>query len=183
MTPTPDTPVRCFTALALHADDRRWLQRQLPPDWPAGLQMVPVENWHLTLHFHGSLSAAALQALMARLDDLAPVPAVTATASHWLDLPRHRPAVRALAMDDSHDQLSALRQALPAVGQAAGQKHPFLPHVSVGRYRRGRGQAAANWPDVEDAHVFHFPQLVLFQSLSHERGVRYQPLWSRALPV
>ena len=179
----PSGSVRCFTALALNAADRQWLQERLPPAWPEALRPVPLENWHLTLHFHGALEPRALQQLLARLEALPALPVVSAAASHWLDLPRHRPSVRALALKDHRDALKTLREILPAAGQAAYEKHRFLPHVSVGRYRRGNRQAAPVWPGPNEARVFQFQQLVLYQSLTGAQGVRYVPLWSLSLAL
>ncbi len=177
----PSGSVRCFTALALDAADRQWLQGQLPPAWPEALRPVPLKNWHVTLHFHGTLEPAALQDLLARLNTLPNLPAVSACAGHWQDLPRQRPSVRALALRDHRDELAHLRQQLPATGQAAREKHRFLPHVSVGRYRRGNRQAAPRWPELDTGHGFCFQKLVLFQSVTTAQGVRYEPLWSLSL--
>ncbi len=172
--------LRVFTALLPDPVACQWLQRQLPTAWPDDLRPVPRANWHLTLHFHGGLSPAQVEALIHRLDRL-DCPAVPPLRTHaWLDLPQDRPSARVLSLSDDHESLEGLRAALPAAGQAAAERRPFLPHITVGRYRRGRRAPA--WPAPPPADI-RLPRLALLESRSTTAGVVYRPLWQRPLSV
>jgi len=141
-----ERPLRLFVALDLPDDAlseiRRWQERELRPR-----QEVRVNPaLHLTLCFLGSTAAAAVPELEAALGAVS-LPAATVALGEPLFLPeRGKKRVVALELVTAGgapgglERLRALQAgvstALAATGHFTPEKRPWLPHVTVGRFRR-----------------------------------------------
>jgi 2'-5' RNA ligase len=143
---TAEPHLRLFIAAELPADARAaiaaWQERELAPR-----QDLRVNGaLHLTLCFLGDTSAAAVPAIEAALGDVA-LRTATVALGEPLFLPeRGKKRVVALQMVPARgapDGLERLRRlqadtsaALAAAGVYTPERRPWLPHVTVARFRR-----------------------------------------------
>jgi RNA 2',3'-cyclic 3'-phosphodiesterase len=146
------------------------------------LRAVAPEALHVTLCFLGAKSEEAIPPLATVVASCAArtggVSGVALGEALWL--PRRRPRVLGVAIEDRHGQLGALQEQLVA-RLAAGGRHdpearPYLPHVTVARVRGRdplrRGDALPVPPSV----VFDGAALTLYRSRLRPDGARYEPL-------
>jgi 2'-5' RNA ligase len=146
--------LRLFCALRLSADvvDAlvRWQQRELRGRRAAspGERIVPRENLHLTLAFLGSRPAGEAPAIGA---------ALRAAAAEARDLRlavrgyRETRSVGMLTFDDEGERAAAVAERLHGLLEELGvyerEKRPWLPHVTVLRFREAPG-LGPRLPDV-----------------------------------
>jgi 2'-5' RNA ligase len=165
--------LRLFVALELPADVRA---RLAVPD-TSNTRGVPEEALHLTLAFLGSRPASDVDAIARVLHGEADTPAPRlAVATGTLLLPRGRPRVLAVALDDPDGTLAALQQrvsdGLASAGVYTPEKRPFRAHVTYSRLRPRAliPRLSQTWPE---PIVFTADRLTLFQSQLHPKGARY----------
>ena len=103
-------------------------------------ELRPARTLHLTLCFLGSVPQARVDDILAALDgvDLPPLPTALGEA---LFLPeRGRKRVVALRLADPDGTISAvqgeLSRALARIKVYKPERRPYLPHVTVARYRQ-----------------------------------------------
>jgi 2'-5' RNA ligase len=135
--------VRLFIALELPAaavgELVSWRRSVLAAK--AGLRPVPPESMHVTLAFLGEREPASVDALLGALDAVAGAGAAPlALGSPWW-LPRRRPGVLAVAIEDDdgllHETQGLLLSALRRAIGFEPERRVFFPHVTVARVRRG----------------------------------------------
>ena len=136
-----DGRIRLFCALELPADVREqvaaWQLRELPGT--AG-RLVPPEHLHVTLAFLGHRPAAELGPIAGELH-------AAAAASGPLDLQpvryRETRSVGMIVLDDVSGAATALAGDLAArlerLGALRREARPWLPHVTVLRFRTAAG--------------------------------------------
>lgn len=173
---------RLFVALELPRAARDSIER-----WRAGavrgvdgLRSVPGEALHATLCFLGSrerseideIGAACARALTGEC-------ALELSLGHSVWLPRRRPRVLAVVIEDASGALaalqSALAEALSAGGWYAREERRFFGHVTVARVQRGarvRGVELPPAPSIELAAT----SVTLFRSRLEQSGARYEAL-------
>jgi len=151
----------------------RWRDSVLVPT----MRPVPSESMHVTLCFLGSVPAAEVivigDACAVALAGQRPVPLGVGSVA-WL--PRRRPQVLSVAVDDPSGGLAgrqaALSEALAAGGWYRPESRPFLAHVTVARVRRGQRMRAAQLVAPPELG-FSGSRVTLFRS---HPGSRYEPL-------
>jgi RNA 2',3'-cyclic 3'-phosphodiesterase len=166
--------LRLFVALELPADVRE----ALAAEDTDGLRAVPLEALHLTLAFLGARPPSDVDAISRVLQAEARTPAPRLATAGALLLPRGRPRVVAVALDDLDGTLAPLQARISVGLEQAGvytpEKRPFRAHVTISRVR-----ANALPPRVGGSMepiVFHADRLTLFQSQLHPKGARYTPV-------
>lgn len=172
---------RLFVALELPRDVRdaviEWRQEALTAR--PGLRFVARENLHVTLCFLGGRWAREIEPIVAAcraLPGRAP-PEIALAQAIWL--PRRRPRVLAVALDDPQHALAdvqaALSELLAAGGWYTPEKRPYTAHVTVARVGRD-GRA----PRLELAPPppmrFRAPCASLYRSRLAPGGARYEAL-------
>jgi 2'-5' RNA ligase len=178
----PGTPAtaRLFVALDLPGAVRDGLVAWRGPllaREPA-LRAVPPEALHVTLCFLGERPPDAIEPLGAIVDGCAgPVEGLALGAPLWL--PRRRPRLLAVALEDRHGELGALEQrlmdALVAGGWAQRDTRPYLPHVTVARVRRGEGpRSGAGELEPPPPCAFGGAAVVLYRSHLGRGPARYE---------
>jgi RNA 2',3'-cyclic 3'-phosphodiesterase len=136
--------VRLFVALELPEAARSVLEawRASAVSDVAGLRPVRAEDLHVTLCFLGSRPAGEISEIGAACGVAAGEPVIESAFGEPVWLPRRRPRVLAVGLDDADGALarlqSTLSAALAAGGWYAPESRPFLPHVTVARVRSGR---------------------------------------------
>ncbi len=135
--------MRLFIALELPAPAVRELVawRETVLSVKDGLRPVAPESLHVTLAFLGETEPSSLDLLRGVLDSLAGTgSAPLALGSAWW-LPRRRPGVLAVAVEDDEGVLREAQGLLAsALRRSVGfepDRRIFFPHVTVARVRRG----------------------------------------------
>lgn len=177
-----DRRARLFVALELPDPVRdvltRWLAR-LPPENLRAVRPVARESLHVTLCFLGGRGEDEIPAIAAACGVVAPKPAARLTVAGGTWLPRRRPRVLAVGLDDPEHRLAQvqgeLSSALAAGGWYEPEKRPYLAHVTVARLREPIGSRPPELP--EPAHVeFIGSRVVLYRSRLLRGGARYEAL-------
>jgi 2'-5' RNA ligase len=145
------------------------------------LRALAPEALHVTLAFLGWKPEAAIAPLAELVEACATgVGGVAGLAlGEPLWLPRRRPRVLAVGVEDRHGALTALQERL-VERLAADDWHepelrPYLPHVTVARVRRGAAPRARELPPLTGL-AFDGAAVVLYRSRLSQAGARYEPL-------
>jgi RNA 2',3'-cyclic 3'-phosphodiesterase len=179
---------RLFVALELPAEARtavlRWRSAQLAR--VDGLRLVESEALHVTLCFLGSQPAEQIDSIArACLGTAAGFgrPALALGGAVWL--PRRRPRVVAIGVEDRERTLAEIQSRLVAVLVQGGWYEPerrgFRPHVTVAR--AGRSARLRPSPEMPAPGPVRFigSEVVLMRSRTASGGARYERLASVAL--
>jgi 2'-5' RNA ligase len=191
--------VRLFVALDLPEGVREtivaWGRRVLG-EAPAVRLLAP-ESLHVTLCFLGSQPASQVDRIAAVCGLAAAFPAPRLSLARAVWLPRRRPRVLAVELEDRLGTLgelqSALSDRLSAAGWYQAERRRFLPHVTIARVARSAPPLAApplaapplaaplaalSDPPRAD---FAGPRVTLYRSRLQPGGARYEALGSVAL--
>lgn len=177
--------MRLFVALELPARVRAALS-----EWSGALddgvwRSVPEANLHVTLAFLGERPEEDVAVVDSVLRGIVGEPPLSLRCARVVALPPRRPRVVAVGLEEAGgDVLGALHGAVSAGLASAGvyqpDRRPFLPHVTVGRVRRGaRGFVPAALAAPECA--FSAESVTAFRSRPGRGGSVYEPLASVAL--
>ena len=134
-----------------------------------GLRAVPEASLHVTLVFLGATDPAEVARIWAAVPAGPPAPQLA--GSEVVALPRRRPRVFALGLEDRGARATELQRAIAAhLGEDEGR--PWLPHVTLARVRKGhRATHLATDPPAIEA--FAPPAVSLLRS---HPGSRYEVL-------
>lgn len=174
-----DGRIRLFCALQLPEDALdalvAWQERELPPG--AG-RRVPREHLHVTLAFLGHRPAAELAAVVAALH------AAAASASPAELRPvryRETRSVGMIVYEDVTGGATALARDLHERLEQAGlyrrEARPWLPHVTVLRFRERAGLR----PEAANTCSIHAVRSAVYRSSLGTGGARYDALDTAAL--
>jgi RNA 2',3'-cyclic 3'-phosphodiesterase len=151
------------------------------------LRAVAPEALHVTLCFLGAKPEAAIAPLAELVQECAAGAAGGVAGLAFgepLWLPRRRPRVLAVALEDRHGQLAALQarlvERLAEGGWHDPETRPFLPHVTVARVR-DRAAPPVRALAAPPALVFDGAAVVLYRSRLSPAGARHEPLSVRRL--
>ena len=153
----------------------RWQDRELRSHDDLRL----VRTLHLTLCFLGNVAADRLDEVTAALGALK-LPALPTAFTEPLFLPeRGAKRVLALRLDDPDGALAKTQQAvsdaLARLGVYTPERRPWLPHLTVARYRRpGHPFSLQN----VTIGAFGLPSVILYASLLERAGAVHTPLAS-----
>jgi 2'-5' RNA ligase len=177
---------RLFVALELPDEARVELA-----SWRAGvlartpsLRAVPVESLHVTLCFLGAVAPEAIAgigAACAEVVDRLQGAAIPLGLAEPLWLPRRRPRVLAVSIEDRGGLLAALQGELSASLARGGwydpEPRPFLSHVTLARVR---ASDRFRQFELEPPHAVAFTgsTVTLFRS---RPGSQYEPLREMAI--
>jgi 2'-5' RNA ligase len=149
-----------------------------------GLRAVRPEALHATLCFLGARPPEAIEQLGTIVASCAASAGGVAglALGEPLWLPRRRPRVLAVALEDRHGALGALQERLVGELVAGGwhdpETRPYLPHVTVARVR---GHEAGPPPraalPAPPPLAFDGAALTLYRSRLGPAGARYEPLF------
>jgi 2'-5' RNA ligase len=174
-----DERIRLFCALELPAEAREqlagWQVRELSS---AAGRLVPAEHLHVTLAFLGHRPAGELGAVAGALH-------AAAAASGPLELQplryRETRSVGMIVLDDVSGAAAALAGDLQArleqLGAYRREARPWLPHVTVLRFR----EAAGVGPGLANMCSLHVVRSALYRSQLGRDGARYEVLETAAL--
>jgi RNA 2',3'-cyclic 3'-phosphodiesterase len=148
---------------------------------PPTLRAVSPAALHVTLCFLGAKPEAAIAPLAGLVAECAAgaggVAGLALGTPLWL--PRRRPRVLAVTLEDRHGQLTALQarlvERLTAAGWHDPETRPYLPHVTVVRVG-GSASARVRELPAPPALVFDGAAVVLYRSHLSPAGARYEPL-------
>jgi 2'-5' RNA ligase len=172
-----DERIRLFLALRVPGDVlegvERWQRDQLP-----GVRLVPRENLHVTLAFLGHRPSGERDSIVGALRDSA------ATAGEIrLTLLRYREtrAVGMLVLEDDGGNAAALaddlQQRLERLGVYRREGRPWLPHLTVARWR----ERPRLRPEPPPRRTFVPSDAAAYLSRLHPGGARYEVMESVAL--
>jgi RNA 2',3'-cyclic 3'-phosphodiesterase len=174
--------VRLFVALDLPDAVReplaRWTRSAFEhPD----LRPVRPESLHVTLVFLGYQYERDV-ARIAQAAFAAPAPAFALTARDVTGVPRSRPRLFALDLEDTTGSLAGwqagLSERLHAAGVYEPEKRPFWPHVTLARAKRGKVPRGIEVPALPAGlrAPFEATRLTLYRSTLKPQGSVYEPL-------
>jgi 2'-5' RNA ligase len=173
----PRDTLRLFVAGELPRDVRRaiaaWQEAELAPQRELRLN----RSLHLTLCFLGDVARGAVPEIVDALRAI-DFTAVALTPAEALFLPeRGRKRVVALRLDDPTGALVRLQgevsAALAALGVYEPERRPYLPHLTVARFR----QKGHPFP-LQNVNIpeFRLGRVVLYSSLLERGGAVHTPL-------
>ncbi len=172
-----DERLRLFLALRLPDDVldevERWQRAQL-----AGVRAVPREHLHVTLAFLGHRPAGELGSVLAALRDAAAgAGGIRLTAARY----RETRSVGMLVLDDEGGCAALLAEDVQArlehLGMYRREGRPWLPHLTVARWRERPGRRLEPPP----VGTFVPSDAAAYLSRLHPGGARYEVLESVAL--
>jgi RNA 2',3'-cyclic 3'-phosphodiesterase len=176
-----DAPLRLFCALRLPdavLDDLvAWGARALPER--EGVRRVGRPNLHVTLAFLGRRPAEELPAIARELREAAAAAAQPArfTVSRY----RETRSVGMLVLDDEGERATALagdlHERLDRLGVYERERRPWLPHLTVVRFR-ARPRLA---PPLPELGAFGPSDAALYHSVLRSTGAQYEALETFAL--
>jgi RNA 2',3'-cyclic 3'-phosphodiesterase len=181
-TVTGDERLRLFLGLRLPDDGvaalAAWQERELRPRTGRSVRLVPRENLHVTLAFLGSRPSGELEGVVGALQ--ASAGDARGRGRIELEVERYREtrSVGMVVFSDADSRATALADDLQARLEALGvyrrEQRPWLPHLTVLRFRE-RPRLSPPLPAVgalvpSDAAVF--------LSRLHPSGARYEVLES-----
>ncbi len=171
-----DRPWRLFLALELPARTRAalaaWTESAI-----AGrdaLRAVPEPSLHVTLVFLGSTEPAEVPRIWSAVPVSGAAPVLSGGA--LVALPRRRPNVFALGLEDRDGRAGALQRAV-AAALGHDERRPWLPHVTLARVRKG-GRVAHLATEAPALEPFTAPAISLLRS---HPGSRYEVVERRTL--
>lgn len=143
------------------------------------LRLIDPERIHLTLAFLGSRPLSELPAIRAACDALAGFAIGGLALGDPVWLPRRRPNVLAVRVEDDRGELrdaqSLVAGTLVAARVLEPERRAFFPHLTVARVLRGeRVRPAAIEPPA--ALEFEGATVTLHRSRIDGRGARYETL-------
>jgi RNA 2',3'-cyclic 3'-phosphodiesterase len=176
-----DEAIRLFCALQLPpaaVDELVSWQFEHLQRGESGGRLVPAENLHLTLAFLGSRPASELPALAGALADAAreASPAELRPLRY-----RETRSVGMIVYEDPSGAATALAAAvgerLERLGVFRRERRPWLPHVTVLRFKQPAGLA----PGVANIRSFRAVRTALYSSTLRPGGAQYEALETAAL--
>jgi RNA 2',3'-cyclic 3'-phosphodiesterase len=146
----------------------------------SGLRGVAPEDFHVTLCFLGSRPVGEIDEIGAACGVAAGEPVVEASLREPMWLPRRRPRVLAVSLDDASGALARLQStvaaALAAGGWYAPESRPFLGHVTVARVSARGGRVRSLALPAPPAGEVVCSRVTLYRSRLSRLGARYEPL-------
>ena len=179
---SPDERARLFVALDLPDSARDVLVRWRPEALRdvSGLRFVPHDQLHATLCFLGSRPVGEIDEIAAACGVVAGEPPVASGLGEALWLPRRRPGVLAVSLEDAGGALAriqgTLASALVAGGWYAPESRPYLAHVTVARVGSRGGRFRPPPLPAAPAAEFLCSRVTLYRSRLGAGGARYEAL-------
>ena len=172
--------LRLFVALVLPDDAlgalAAWQERALGEG--DGVRVVPPSNLHVTVAFLGSRPASDVEPVLALLDEAArkAVPPLLEPTGY-----RETRSVGMIVLGDEGGRATALAgrvgKGLERLGVYERERRPWLPHVTVVRFR-SRPRLSPPLPDLGEVRP---SEMALFRSVLRPSGAQYEILESVAL--
>jgi 2'-5' RNA ligase len=178
----PIERIRLFAALELPEPAREALVRWRSAEVAArGLRLIAPEYLHATLCFLGWRPIDDVGEVLAACRVLAGRGVAELSLSGAVWLPRRRPGVLAVELEDLGGGLTAtqaaLSERLAAGGWYVPEKRPFLAHVTVARVAGGARPRSLELP-APPSLDFEASRVTLYRSRLGAGGARYEPLGS-----
>ena len=177
-----DERLRLFCALQLPGETidelTSWQREQLQGGHLRDGRLVPLENLHVTLVFLGFRPAGEVPAIMGAL-------AAAAAAAGPIELQplryRETRSVGMIVLKDVTGTATVLAEDLGArlerLGVYRSERRPWLPHVTVLRFKERAGLA----PEVANIRSIHVVRSALYRSQLGPAGATYDALETAAL--
>ena len=179
----PGSPrARLFLALDLPAEQRARIAAWRDEAIAGRDELRPVreEYLHATLVFLGYRPEKAIEEIARVAFEAAGALRAPSLAPAGIEaVPRRRPRLFALALEDEGGRAAALQTAAEAALADAGhhrpEKRPWWPHVTLARVK-ARARAEPLEAPPPPAGSFAAPDVVLYRSLLRPEGARYEAL-------
>jgi len=177
--------VRSFLAIELSEEMRSGIGRFLEGIALEhfGFRGIPPKNWHLTIHFFGTLKPSEIDTLKVPLAKTCQlVKPFKLTANDFGAFPSDRnPQILWLGLRGELDALSGLKQGIDRVLETLGfavEKRAFKAHVTVARAKKRRTEFPAAMRQCVFSELFEVKvsDLVLFRSILSSEGAHYERL-------
>ena len=172
-----DEPLRLFLALRIPGgvldDIERWQREQL-----SDVRIVPREHLHVTLAFLGRRPAGELESIVGALREAAErAGEIRLTPFRY----RETRSVGMLVLEDESDNAAQLacdlQKRLEGLGVYRREGRPWLPHITVARWR----ERPRLRPGAPPGRTFVPSDAAAYLSRLHPGGARYEVLESVAL--
>jgi 2'-5' RNA ligase len=178
-----DEKARLFVALELPARVRRALVgwREEAVEGVDGVRLVRAEDLHVTLSFLGWRKAGEIDAIASACGVVAGDEAAELELSDGIWLPRRRPRVLAVQLEDLDGALAAAQSKLSAAFASGGwlepEARPYLAHVTVARLGRV-ARVGSRELTAPPAIRLRGSRVTLYRSRLSAAGARYEALAS-----
>ncbi len=177
-----DARIRLFCALQLPpaAADQlsAWQSDQLPGPGQGAGRVVPAQNLHVTLAFLGPRPASELPAIAGALAEVAQEgrPAELRPLRY-----RETRSVGMIVYEDPAGAATAFAEALgerlELLGVLRRERRPWLPHITVLRFKTPAGLT----PELANICSFRAVRTALYSSVLRPGGAQYEALETAAL--
>jgi 2'-5' RNA ligase len=145
----------------------------------SALRLTGRESLHVTLSFLGAQPPGAVAELSAACSALAGAPVTELALGEPVWLPRRRPRVLALRIEDDRAELRETQAwlvgELARTGRFAPEARLFFPHVTVSRVRPGERVRPSALP-APDPVEFRAETITLYRSHLGGGPARYEPV-------
>jgi 2'-5' RNA ligase len=171
---------RLFVALDLPLDAREalveWRERAF--GGREELRLLDREALHVTLVFLGYLDEGEIPRTAELIQPPAVEPPILA-ATGVKPIPPRGPRLFALDLSDEDGRCGTIQAAVSDALESAGlykpEKHPFWPHVTLARVRKG-ARVPRFEPPAPPAEPWRADAVTLYRSILRREGARYEPL-------
>jgi RNA 2',3'-cyclic 3'-phosphodiesterase len=150
-----------------------------------GIRPVAEDALHVTLCFLGMCAIADVDAIAAAcaVESRAPLTGLRLGVGIWL--PRRRPRVLAVAVEDDAGALAGVQSHLAGALEDGGwyrpEARPYLAHVTVARVAKDERVRAAPLPPPPPVALGDATTVTLYRSHLSPRGSRYEAV--RVIPI
>ncbi|OGW85485.1 MAG: 2'-5' RNA ligase [Omnitrophica bacterium RIFCSPHIGHO2_02_FULL_46_11] len=150
-------------------------------DQYSNFRFLPIENWHLTLHFLGQINPDQLKSLQLELPKaVAQIKPFSISLEDLGAFPKKFPRVLWLGVAGDRDGLLALKKCLDQILKKLHfeiETRPYHPHITIARSKGESKQTfLAPKQEFESKNFDKIHSVTLFQSILSPQGSSHSPL-------
>ena len=169
--------MRLFFALPIDIEYKLAIEQWRNRVFPRDIRPIPIDNYHITLHFLGEIKAAQLERLCSSTAEaianlkLEPLQLEIDQCGYWSGS-----GILWIGPEYWTEHLNRLQRKLLSLSGTFGvsqSKRPYQPHISLFRSKQPIPK-----PLLEPDFKIDFDEIVLYESVQKKSGVQYERIES-----